>query len=357
MIDPAEPLGAMVEHALHILPVALALTVPVTAVGILLLYVLRKGRLATNLTVLVLIPVAAVVVGVVGVSGFMFTTTLTTMLLVCLLVVVVTLPAAILLGRMIAARSVWEREAQQRERAAEASRRELVAWISHDLRTPLAGIQAMSEALADGVISDHREVAEYATLIGGQTRRLAGMVDDLFELSRITAGALDLTLSEVALRDVVSDTLAGQLPVADRKKVRLVANAEARPVVLGSDPELARIVGNLVSNAIRHTPPDATVAVRLRVDGKDAVLSVDDGCGGIPAKELNRVFEAAFRGSAARTPAPRGAEPIGAGLGLAIAKGLVEAHRGRISAHNHGPGCRFEVRLPLVVRPSNLTVS
>jgi hypothetical protein len=101
IIDPAEPLSAMVEHALHILPVALALTVPVTAAGVLLLYLLRKGRLATNLTVLVLIPITAVVVGVLGVSGFMFNTTLTTMLLVCLLVVVVTLPAAILLGRMI----------------------------------------------------------------------------------------------------------------------------------------------------------------------------------------------------------------------------------------------------------------
>ena len=175
------------------------------------------------------------------------------------------------------------------------------------------------------------------------------MVDDLFELSRITAGALELTLSAVALQDVVSDALAGQSPVADRKQVRLVANAEAWPVVLGSDPELARVVRNLVSNAIRHTPPDGTVAVQLGVDGSNAVLSVDDSCGGIPEQELSRVFEVAFRGSSARTPAPRGDEPIGAGLGLAIAKGLVEAHRGRITAHNHGPGCRFEVRLPLAV--------
>jgi signal transduction histidine kinase len=125
----------------------------------------------------------------------------------------------------------------------------------------------MAEALADGVIFERREIAEYAGRIGGQTRRLSGMVDDLFELSRITAGALQLTLSEVALQDVVSDALAGQSPVADRKKVRLVANAKAWPVVLGSDPELARIVRNLVSNAIRHTPPDSTVAIQLGVDG------------------------------------------------------------------------------------------
>jgi signal transduction histidine kinase len=349
VIDPAEPMDKMIEHALHILPFALGLTVPVIAAGVGLLYLLRKGRLSTNLTVLVLIPMAAVIVGVLGVSGFMFNTTLTTMLLVCLLVAVVTLPAAILLGRMIATRSVWEREARDRERAAEASRRELVAWISHDLRTPLAGIRAMAEALADGVVCEPREVAGYASRIGSETRRLSGMVDDLFELSRITAGALELTLSEVALQDVVSDALAGQSPVADRKHVRLVANAKVWPVVLGSDPELARVVRNLVSNAIRHTPPDGTVAVQLGVEGSNAVLSVDDSCGGIPEQELSRVFEVAFRGSSARTPAPRGDEPISAGLGLAIAKGLVEAHRGRITAHNHGPGCRFEVRLPLAV--------
>jgi signal transduction histidine kinase len=349
VISPAEPVSNMLLHALHILPVALALTVPVTALGVLLLYVLRNRRLATNLTVLVLIPVAAVVVGVLGVSGFMFNATLTTMLLVCLLVMVVTVPAAILLGGWLARRSVWEREARERERAVEASRRELVAWISHDLRTPLAGIRAMAEALADGVVSEPREVAGYASRIGGETRRLSGMVDDLFELSRITAGALQLTLSEVPLQDIVSDALAGQTPVADRKKVRLVANASTWPVVLGSDPELARVVRNLVSNAIRHTPPDGTVAVQLGVDGRNAVLSVDDSCGGIPEQEISRVFDVAFRGSSARTPAPRGDEPIGAGLGLAIAKGLVEAHRGRITAHNHGPGCRFEVRLPLAV--------
>jgi signal transduction histidine kinase len=173
------------------------------------------------------------------------------------------------------------------------------------------------------------------------------MVDDLFELSRITAGALQLTMSQVALREVVSDVLAAQTPVAQRKRVRVLANAMIAPVVLGSDPELARVVRNLVSNAIRHTPPDGTVAVRIGVDGADAVLAVDDACGGIPDAELGRVFDVAFRGSAARTPSQSGEEQVGGGLGLAIAKGLVEAHKGRINAHNHGPGCRFEVRLPL----------
>src|SRR5439155_13597986 len=107
-----------------------------------------------------------------------------TMLLVCLLVMVVTAPAAVLIGRWLARRSVWEREARDRERAAEASRRELVAWISHDLRTPLAGIRAMAEALADGVVSEQREVAGYAQRIGPETNRRAGSGDVLCARTR-----------------------------------------------------------------------------------------------------------------------------------------------------------------------------
>lgn len=258
MIEPGESFGETLTHLWHILPLALLFSLPIAALGGVVLYVVRRGSLATTLTVLVLIPVLATLVGVLGVSGFMFTPALTTMLLVCLLVAVVTVPAAIILGRAIARRSVWEREARNRERAAEASRRELVAWISHDLRSPLAGIQAMAEALADGVVSERDEVADYAQRIGGETRRLSAMVGDLFELSRITAGALELTMSAVPLRDVVSDAVAAQSPVAERKRVRVLANASTWPVVTGSDPELARIVRNLVSNAIRHTPPDGT---------------------------------------------------------------------------------------------------
>nr|WP_202507392.1 HAMP domain-containing sensor histidine kinase [Amycolatopsis rubida] len=338
----------MFVHVLRILPLALLFALPVAALGGLALYLLRHRSLVTTMTTLVLTPIAAMLIGILGVSGFMFTEALTTELLVCLLVALVAVPAAMVLGRVIARRSVWEREARERERAAEASRRELVAWISHDLRSPLAGIQAMAEALADGVVSERAEVADYAQRISGETTRLSGMVGDLFELSRITAGALELSMSAVPLRDVVSDAVAAQAPVADRKRVRVLENASAWPVVSGSDPELARIVRNLVSNAIRHTPPDGTVAVQIGIDGDQALLAVDDGCGGIPDDEISRVFDVAFRGTQARTP-DRSGTTSGGGLGLAIAKGLVEAHRGRIGVRNHGPGCRFEVRLPLAV--------
>jgi signal transduction histidine kinase len=266
---------------------------------------------------------------------------------------------AVLLGRSLARRSIWEREARARERAAEASRRELVAWISHDLRTPLAGIRAMTEALADGVVCEPDDVHGYVQGIGREARRLSGMVDDLFELSRITAGALQLSLSAVALDEVVGEAMEAERAVAERKRVRLQALASGRPVVLGSDPELARVVRNLLSNAIRHTPSDGAVVVAYGADGGEAWLRVEDGCGGIPEPELARVFDVAYRASSARTPQPSNDQPsndqpsndqpAGAGLGLAIARGLVEAHAGRIEARNHGPGCRFEIRLPLAL--------
>jgi signal transduction histidine kinase len=336
---------------LDIAPYVLAFSLPIALLGVFVLRWLGERSLVASMIVLVLVPLCAEVCGVLGVSRFMFNPILGTTLLVCLTTAVVTVPTAVLLGRAVARRSVWERQARDRERAAEAARRELVAWISHDLRTPLAGIRAMAEALADGLVVRPPEVASYAARISDESTRLSGMVDDLFELSKITAGALRLTLSAVPMRDVVSDSVAAALPVARRKRVQVYADVRAWPVVLGSDPELARIVRNLLSNAIRHTPPDGSVMVGLGVIGEEALLHVDDGCGGIPEHELGRVFDVAFRGTAARMPGAHPEEPAGAGLGLAIARGLVEAHKGRIDARNHGPGCRFEVRLPLV--PAN----
>ncbi|MCI2422669.1 HAMP domain-containing histidine kinase [Saccharopolyspora sp. K220] len=337
----------VITELTHVVPYAVGLSLPVALVGAGLLYVLRQRSLATALTVLVLVPLVATLAGVLGVTGFMFGPLLTTVVVICTAVAVVTVPVAVLLGRSIARRSVWEREARSRERAAEASRRELVAWISHDLRTPLAGIRAMAEALADGVVDEPSEVCDYAARIRAETERLSGMVEDLFELSRITAGAVELDFSAVPLRDVVSEAVAVENPLAQRRGIRLRTETSDWPVVTGSDPELARVVRNLLSNAIRHTPPEGSVVLAAGSDGTQAWLRVDDACGGIAPNELERVFDVAFRGNKSRPRHDAALEPAGAGLGLAIARGLVQAHHGTITAHNHGPGCRFEVRLPL----------
>ena len=336
----------MLDELRHVCPVVLLCTLPVALLGALLLHYMRRYSITAAVTVLVLVPVAATLAGVLGANGWMFTPQLTTELAVGAVVAAVSVPTALLLGRGIAREVTWQREVNAKDRAAESARRELVAWISHDLRTPLAGIRAMTEALADSVVTDPDEVAQYAQRIGQQTQRLTGMVDDLFQLSRISSGALRLTLSAIPLGEVVSEALAVEAVTAARKGVRLQADADSEwPVVQGSDPELARVVRNLLSNAIRHTPPDGTVVVAAGAREGQAWLRVDDACGGIPEHDLERVFDVAYRGNTARTPAP--ADESGAGLGLAIARGLVEAHSGHIEAHNHGPGCRFEILLPL----------
>jgi signal transduction histidine kinase len=232
-------------------------------------------------------------------------------------------------------------DARERERAIDASRRELVAWVSHDLRTPLAGIRAMVEALEDGVVDDPETVARYHRRLREEADRLAALVDDLFELSRSQAGVLRLELERVSLAEVVSDALAGAAPVADAKGVRLrgVMRDEA-PTLRASAPELLRALRNILENAIRHTPSDGTVVVEAGVDAGRAFIAVVDHGGGIPEPALDRVFDVAFRVDPAR-------QGPGAGLGLAIARGLVEAHHGDVSVCNEDGGCRFTVHLPV----------
>jgi signal transduction histidine kinase len=236
-------------------------------------------------------------------------------------------------------------EAREQAAALESSRRELVAWVSHDLRTPLAGIRAMVEALEDGVVDDADTVARYHRTMRREADRLAGLVDDLFELSRIQAGSLSLQFEAVPLDELVSDAIAGAAIAAAAKDVSLRGDvAQPAPVVELSTPEMARVVRNLLDNAIRHTPRGGQITVDARLDetGSSARVSVLDGCGGIPEHDLDLVFDLAYRGDAARTPGDGGG-----GLGLAVARGLVEAHQGHITVQNEGPGCRFTVRLPL----------
>jgi signal transduction histidine kinase len=234
-------------------------------------------------------------------------------------------------------------QARSRERALEASRRELVAWVSHDLRTPLAGLRAMAEALEDQVVIDPREVSQYHSQIRREVDRLTLMIDDLFELSRIHAGALRLSRRMTGLEDLVAEVVASADPVARSKGVRLTGAAVRGMPVYVDAAEMGRALRNLVTNAIRHTPADGGVDVLAEVQGGLACVTVSDACGGIPPDDLPRVFDVAFRGESARTPGPQS----GGGLGLSIARGIVEAHAGQIAVRNAGPGCQFLIRMPL----------
>ena len=193
-------------------------------------------------------------------------------------------------------------QARTRERALEAGRRELVAWVSHDLRTPLAGLRAMAEALEDQVVIDPREVSQYHAQIRREVDRLTAMIDDLFELSRIHAGALRLSRRLVGLEDLVANVVASAGPVARAKGIRLAGAAVRGMPVFVDTAEIGRALRNLVTNAIRHTPPHGGIGVLAEVQSGMACVSVSDACGGIPAGDLPRVFDVAFRGESARTP-------------------------------------------------------
>lgn len=238
----------------------------------------------------------------------------------------------------------WAREERGR---LEASRRGLIAAVSHDLRTPLASMRAMIEAINDGVVSEPETVSRYLNTIQNETQHLSTLIDDLFELSQIDAGVLKLHIEPTSLEDLVSDALESMKAQAQRKNVKLQGEVHgALPRLPLDAPRMQRVLYNLVQNAIRHTPSDGTVTILVAEGGNGVQLTVADTGEGILESDLPHVFDRFYRGEAART---RGSGAgSGAGLGLAIAKGIVEAHGGTISVDSGpGQGAVFHVLLPL----------
>jgi signal transduction histidine kinase len=232
--------------------------------------------------------------------------------------------------------------AAEREREMEKSRRDLVAAVSHDLRTPLASTRALIEALADGVVADPQTERRYLSSAIRELEHLGRLVDDLFELARIDAGLLELTLEEASLHDLISDTISSFQPQAEQRGVRLAGEivGDVDPV-LANTPRLQRVLHNLVSNALRHTQADGTVTLRAAREGERTRVEVSDTGEGIASEDLPRVFERTFRGERSRTRSEKDDAP-GAGLGLAIARGLVEAHGGTMDVESDlGRGSRF----------------
>ena len=245
------------------------------------------------------------------------------------------------LASELSATSAKLADAREREELVQKSRRELIAWISHDLRTPLAGIRAMAEALEDFMVEDP---PTYYGRIREQAERLSIMVDDLFELSKIDAGTFTLTLQSVSLYDVVSDTVADLRTLSRGREIDFQA-APGQDLSVTADPRaLSRAVGNLLLNAIQHTPAGSPITVTVEiVDGQARVAVIDRG-GGISERDLTQIFEPGWRGSAARTPHPSASG--GAGLGLAIVRGIAAAHSGEVSVCNVPGGCRFDLVIP-----------
>jgi signal transduction histidine kinase len=231
-------------------------------------------------------------------------------------------------------------EEERRRDGADAARRNLVAAISHDLRTPLAALRLMLAAIEDGVVDD-RTRARYTATMHTHVSALGSMVDDLFELSRLEAGDLDWSIRQVELPELVDEAVAAMRVEADAKGVAVATEIRPLPRPARADAErLQRVLFNLIQNAIRHTPADESVTVRAEQAGEWVEIEVADTGSGIPLEDRERLFEPFVRGIAAEDGDGR------AGLGLALCRAIVEAHGGRIWLANGEAGTRVRFVIP-----------
>ncbi|CAM3195944.1 sensor histidine kinase KdpD [Tsukamurella hominis] len=234
---------------------------------------------------------------------------------------------------------------ESRARVAEldAARRQFFAWISHDLRTPLAGVRALAEALDEGTAPDR---AAYLAALRGKVETLNAMIADLFELSKLQTGTLQIHPEPVVLLDLISDAVADCRAEAERRGITIAQDGIDGHLVHVDPRELTRVIGNLLANSLRHAPENSEVVVRAdRVDER-LVLSVIDRGPGVAAEDLGRMFDVGWRADAARSGEADGA-PSGAGLGLAIVRGIVEAHGGTVAARSTDAGFRLDLTLPV----------
>lgn len=208
------------------------------------------------------------------------------------------------------------------------ARRQLVAWASHDLKTPLASMQAMIEALTDGIGTPD----EYLPALHQQVRLLSAIVDDLFELARIDAGALTLQLQDTDLRDLIASSLRGIEPEARARQIRLEAViAPGLGSVRGAPEKIERVLSNLLANALRHTPASGSITVAAQPQGNLTLVAVEDTGPGIRPEDAKHIFDRFWRADRARST-------TGSGLGLAIARGLIDAQGGTIWAEPRRSG-------------------
>jgi two-component system sensor histidine kinase SaeS len=236
----------------------------------------------------------------------------------------------------------------RRQIELEQARRDLVASVSHDLRTPLASMRAIVEAISDGVVSDQATIQRYCTTLKGEVEHLSSLIDDLFELSRLDSGTLELELKPTPAIEILTSALQGMQAQADSRVIDIRTGLEdAESTVLVDVHKMQRVMYNLIQNAIRHTPADGTILVEMQDRGTEVQIDVTDTGTGIAADDVTKVFDRFYRGEKSRSR-----EYGGAGLGLAIAKGIVEAHGGRIWVESApGEGSRFSFSLP----KSNIT--
>lgn len=233
--------------------------------------------------------------------------------------------------------------ADNKQRELEQLRADLIAWVGHDLQTPLASIRAILEALEDDVVDDPKTIKRYLNTAQRDVRSLSALIDDLFQMAQLNAGGLPLDLAKSSLTDLISDTLESFSELAACQQVKLEGSvsAELDPVTMDTQ-RIGRVLNNLVGNAIRHTPSQGEVRVHARRTGMGVEVTVSDTGDGIRKEDLPHIFESFYRGEKSRSRTTGGA-----GLGLAISRGIVQAHGGDLKVESEaGLGSRFTFNLP-----------
>lgn len=225
---------------------------------------------------------------------------------------------------------------------SESARRHLVAAASHDLRTPITSLQLLATAIDDELV-DGRTRRDYVRRMLTHIEALSALIDDLFELSRLEAGDINWTLEQVAVGQLVSETVDAMRVHAEAQGVFVTAELPAELAAARANPEkLQRVLFNLIQNAIRHSPADGTIVVRAETLSDTIEVEVEDRGDGIPSAERELVFQAFYRGG---TDAPRPSN--GAGLGLAVARAIIDAHGGQIWLPDAQIGTRVRFSVPI----------
>ena len=248
------------------------------------------------------------------------------------------------LGRTFNQTAARLQEASQKQHELEILRRDLIAWAGHDLQTPLASIRAIVEALADGMVDEPDTRQRYLRTAQRDVQSLSLLVDDLFQMAQLDAGGLTLNREMASLSDLISDTLESFSELASRQQVALSGEVTGEVDPLYMDVQrISRVLNNLIGNALRHTPPGGAITVRAARLQEEVRVEVRDTGEGIPEADIPHVFERFYRGEKSRSRSTGGA-----GLGLAISRGIVEAHGGKIGVvSTAGQGTSFYFTLPL----------
>ena len=230
-----------------------------------------------------------------------------------------------------------------KQRELEQLRADLIAWVGHDLQTPLASIRAILEALEDGVVDDPKTIKRYLNTAQRDVRSLSALIDDLFQLAQLNAGGIPLDRAKSSLADLISDTLESFSELAARQQVKLEGSVDTNidPVTMDTQ-RIGRVLNNLIGNAIRHTPSGGEVRVHAQRKDLGVEVTVSDTGEGIHKEDLPHIFESFYRGEKSRSRTTGGA-----GLGLAISQGIVQAHGGELKVESEaGQGSRFTFNLP-----------